>query len=181
MTGPKHKCDICNKVFGKADLLKNHKRDYHVLELQVGESMYSCVSPAFILTPFLFLPLYIGRMVVPRIEQGFLCPVCGIYLKSTRSFDTHLARHGWKMYVPRKRKNLGDRSNSFEGDTEDLSSSSNSQDTNVDKENANMDDSSKDHASKHLPPPPLDFDCTSLPPRKMMKRLSYSDTIFVFM
>ncbi|KAL1927431.1 hypothetical protein VTP01DRAFT_3668, partial [Rhizomucor pusillus] len=32
------------------------------------------------------------------------------------------------------------------------------QDTNVDKENANMDDSSKDHASKHLPPPPLDFD-----------------------
>ncbi|ORX54993.1 hypothetical protein DM01DRAFT_1335286 [Hesseltinella vesiculosa] len=64
--------------FKNKTALKNHKINYHVNTVLVGQSME----------------------IVKRTEQGFRCPVCDKCFPLTQSYIKHMAREGIKATIP---------------------------------------------------------------------------------
>ncbi|KAG1504092.1 hypothetical protein G6F46_010341 [Rhizopus delemar] len=64
--------------------------------------------------------LYIGKMVVEKVADGFCCPVCDRLYKSTVGFRNHLAVHGLCISLPADQKIIHPSNSSGGNSSDDL-------------------------------------------------------------
>ena len=110
-------CDICDKVFEKKFMLKEHVHDKHTLKDFSKEILHDFTEEAkrkivelleetdiFVVAERMQLPVRI-LMSWKSKSKSNLCPICGLALSSVSSMKNHIKRHKEGRKMGRKPKN----------------------------------------------------------------------------